>query len=152
MITPGYIRKSQNPSKWQWEKHNLNNTIRERHMIFFYIFSKKIGKIPYFQPRPVYFSVVASQDCCEFQQQRLYIWIVSRMKHHSFTCVHHRESGLEVFSAKFQTLGLSQLVFDSHFHFSVCLCSSVSSSVPWDPNVDGYTPLICVSPRYLDEA
>jgi hypothetical protein len=29
---------------------------------------------------------------------------------------------------------------------------SVSSSVPWDPNVDGYTPLICVSPRYLDEA
>jgi hypothetical protein len=34
MITPGYIRKSQNPSKWQWEKHNLNNTIRERHMIF----------------------------------------------------------------------------------------------------------------------
>jgi hypothetical protein len=33
-------------------------------------------------------------------------------------------------------------MFDSHFHFSVCLCSNVSSSVPWDPNVDGYTPLI----------
>jgi hypothetical protein len=27
--------------------------------------------------------------------------------HHSFACVHHRESGLEVFAAKFQTLGLS---------------------------------------------
>jgi hypothetical protein len=25
------------------------------------------------------------------------------MKHHSFACVHHREFGLEVFSAKFQT-------------------------------------------------
>jgi hypothetical protein len=47
---------------------------------------------------PVYSSVVASQDCCGFQHQRLYIWIVSRMKHHSFACVHHRESGLEVFS------------------------------------------------------
>ena len=34
MITPDYIRKSQNSSEWQWEKHNLNNTIRERHMIF----------------------------------------------------------------------------------------------------------------------
>ena len=42
-------------------------------------------------------------------------------------------------------------MFDSHFHFSVCLCSSVSSSVPWDPNVDGYTPLICANLRYLDE-
>jgi hypothetical protein len=28
-------------------------------------------------------------------------------KHHSFACVHHCESGLEMFSAKFQTLGLS---------------------------------------------
>jgi hypothetical protein len=40
-------------------------------------------------------------------QLRLYIWIVLMMKHHSFACVHHRESGLEVFAAKFQTLGTS---------------------------------------------
>jgi hypothetical protein len=33
--------------------------------------------------------------------------VVLMMKHHSFACVHHRESGLEVFAAKFQTLGLS---------------------------------------------
>jgi hypothetical protein len=32
------------------------------------------------------------EDCCEFQHQRLYIWILSRMKHHRFACVHHRES------------------------------------------------------------
>jgi hypothetical protein len=40
--------------------------------------------------------------CARFSDQ-----IVLMMKHHSFACVHHRESGLEVFAAKFQTLGLS---------------------------------------------
>jgi hypothetical protein len=32
---------------------------------------------------------------------------VPSSRNYSFACVHHRESGLEVFSAEFQTLGLS---------------------------------------------